>query len=158
MSPPPKFPPLTTATRQGTAKPTAAPKNGCHPMPACENVSLKTTKSTAKTARTLSGIIIYVKSLTDTIINREIKAHERISSRDHPTSRKAAVNREAVTSSTNVYKRERRAPQKRHLPFNNRKERTGMRSRAASRSPQSGQWEGGRTIDSRFGTRSPTTL
>lgn len=98
MSPPPIPPFETMAITNNKVKPTAAPnRESHHGFNGIKNLSM--INSTEKKSSTLSGIIMYFKSDTVIMINREISVQDTNSSELQPSISGLTTNRTPVKSS-----------------------------------------------------------
>lgn len=157
ISPPPIPPRLTKIITRGTRVPMIRPAIGSHHGSVRMNI-LSIKNKTRKNKFTLSGIIIYFKSDTVTIMQSEISDHAIINSFDHPTKSGEIVKRIAVSSSIDGYSGEIDVLQFLHLPIWNKYDNIGISSLGDSFLSHTGQAELGYAMDFFSGTRSPTTL
>ena len=118
MSPPP-IPPLDTIamTRRRT-NPITAPRRESHH--GCKGINILSIINRAeKNNNTLSGIIMYFKSDTIIMINKEISVHDTKSSNLQPSNNGLRTNKTPVKSSNIGYKGEIDALQHVDFPLKN---------------------------------------
>ena len=146
ISHPPMPPLLITAISSRRKKPSPAPAKLSHHGE--RGMKMRSAiKTAAKNSKTLSGIIIYLKSDTNTIITREISVQSTNNSAVQPIIIGAAANKIPVESSTAGYKAETGALQRRHFPPRNIYDKTGTSSKGDRVCLQCGQWDRGIEID-----------
>jgi hypothetical protein len=142
---------------RGTSAPKIKPAIGSHQ--GCKGIKTRSIKKRNKKNRlTLSGITIYFKSATVTIIQSEISDHPINNSFDQPKSKGETEKRTAVRSSIVGYRGEIVERQFLHLPVCSMYDKTGINSIALRFLLQTGHAETGDTIDLFNGMRKPTTL